>query len=259
MYSAAPIYELANYVILGRIRYYVPYYSPLHPGRVITTFSFLSSIVEVLNGNGASLLSNVTLSQTKQNLGHNLLKVGLIIQLGVIFTFLWLAIYFQRKCTTKGLIPHHLHSVLTTLYVSSALVLIRTIYCIVEYFSALQIHVMAGFDPMSISPTKRYEWFFWVFEATITLTNTLLLNFRHLAMYLPRSNKTYLDEDGVTEIMSTGFEDKQNFVLTIVDPCDLIGLVMGRDKKEKYWGNHERKVPNRVAELRSCPSLRVER
>jgi hypothetical protein len=246
VYGAAPVYELANYVIFGRILYYVPYYSPLHPGRVITTYGFLSTIVEVLNANGARLLSDVTLSQKKQDIGHNLLKAGLVMQLAVIFTFLGLAISFQRKCRKNGLMPRHLHSVLTTLYISSALILIRTIYRSVEYFSALQIHVVPGFDPMSISPIIRYEWFFWVFEATIMLVNTLLLNFRHPAMYLPRSNKIYLAEDGETEIMGPGYEDRRNFLLTLVDPCDIIGLLVGRDKKERYWENHERVLPNQL-------------
>lgn len=78
--------------------------------------------------------------------------------------------------------------------------------------------------------------------------NTLLLNFRHPAMYLPRSNKIYLAEDGVTEIMGPGFEDKRNFLLTIFDPFDLVGLFKGRDKKERYWEGHERIVPMQKGE-----------
>jgi hypothetical protein len=157
--------------------------------------------------------------------------------------------------------PAHLHSVLVTLYISSALILVRTVYRTVEYFSASQIHVVPGFDPMTISPIIRYEWFFWVFEATIMLGNTLLLNFRHPAMYLPKSNKIYLAEDGVTEIIGPGYEDRRNFVFTIIDPCDLVGFIRGRDKKERYWENHERVLPNRVIhsdEAKVKPQVRVD-
>jgi len=42
-----PLYELGNYYILGRILYYVPQHSPMHPGRVLTTFAAISGIVEV--------------------------------------------------------------------------------------------------------------------------------------------------------------------------------------------------------------------
>ncbi len=246
-YGSPPIYEFANYVILGRILYYVPYYSPIHPGRVITTFGFLSSVIEALNANGASRLANVNLTHAQQNIGHNLLRAGLAIQLFVILCFVAIAVYFQQKCKKNGVMPQNLRSVLTTLYISTALISTRTIYRTVEYFSTEQIHVTPGFDPMSIKPIIRYEWYFWVFEATIMGVNTLLLNFRHPAMYLPRSNKVYLAEDGVTEIEGPGFEDKRNFVLTIFDPCDLIGLVRGRDKKERYWENHENVFPSQEA------------
>ncbi len=66
------------------------------------------------------------------------------------------------------------------------------------------------------------------------LTNSVLLNARHPARYLPRSNKVYLAEDGVTEIEGPGYEDRRFFLLTIFDPFDLIGLIKGTDK-EKYW------------------------
>lgn len=230
--------ELANYVILGRILYYVPYHSPIHPGRVLTTFGAISAIVEALNGNGASYSSNANLPESKQKLGRDLLKAALIIQLGVITSFLVLAVYFQRRCQKHNLLPQNLKTILITMYCSSALIMVRTIYRTVEYFSILQIHDTPGFDPLSISPIVRYEWFFWVFEALIMIANSVLLNFRHPASCLPSNNKTYLAEDGVTEIEGPGYADRRNFIVTILDPFDVIGLIKGRDK-EKYWERQE--------------------
>jgi hypothetical protein len=60
--------------------------------------------------------------------------------------------------------------VLVTLYVSSALIGTRTIYRTVEYFATAAIPApQTGevYDPMSISPVIRYEWFFYVFEVTL--------------------------------------------------------------------------------------------
>ena len=51
-----PLFELANYYMLGRILYFVPYCSPIHPGRVLTTFAAISIVVEALNGNGSALV-----------------------------------------------------------------------------------------------------------------------------------------------------------------------------------------------------------
>lgn len=233
-----PFYELANYVILGRILYYVPYHSPIHPGRVLTTFGAISAIVEALNGNGASYSSNADLPESKQKMGRDLLKAALIIQLGVITSFVMLAVYFHRRCQKHNLLPQNLKSILITLYCSSALIMVRTIYRTVEYFSISHIHVTPGFNPLSISPIVRYEWFFWVFEALIMITNSALLNFRHPASFLPRSNKIYLAEDGVTEIEGPGFGDRRNFFVTLLDPFDVIGLIKGRDK-QKYWERQE--------------------
>jgi hypothetical protein len=223
--------------------YYVPYYAPIHPGRIFTTFAFICSVVETLNGNGAAYVSNNSLSQNKQEIGHNLLRAGLAIQLDVIVSFFSLAIYFQSICQKHGLTPRHLRSVLTTLYFSSTVVLIRTIYRTFEYFVAARIYVVPGFDPLTISPVIRYEWFFWVFEVTIMLANSILLNFRHPEMYLSRNNKIYSLDDGVTEIEGPGFEDKRPILVTCIDPFDIIGLFQGRDKKTRYWENHERIVP----------------
>ena len=92
---------------------------------------------------------------------------------------------------------------------------------------------------MTISPIVRYEWFFWVFEAMLMVINTFLLNVRHPAMFLPRNNKIYLAQDGVTEIEGPGYENKRHFLLTLVDPFDLVGLIKGRDKSSKYWEEQE--------------------
>lgn len=109
--------------------------------------------------------------------------------------------------------------------------MVRTIYRTVEYFSAAAIRIRPGLNPMSISPIIRYEWFFWVFEALIMITNSVLLNFRHPARFLPSSNKVFLAEDGVTEVMGPGYADKRNFLFTIFDPFDLIGLIRERTRR----------------------------
>ena len=57
--------------------------------------------------------------------------------------------------------------------------------------------------------------------------------------FLPVNNKIYLDRDGVTEIEGPGIQDKRNFLLTLFDPFDVVGLIRGRDKEEQFWQNHE--------------------
>ena len=227
--------ELANYNILGRILYLVPYHSPIHPGRVLTTFAFISAVVEALNGNGASNSANQSLPESRQNIGKALLKAALLIQLAVVGLFLLLAVTFHRRCLRAGIRNANLTSALTTLYCSTALLTARTIYRVVEYFSVADLHLTAGTDPNTLSPIIRYEWFFYVFEASLMLSNLIMMNVRHPRRYLPKSTKTYLAPDGVTEITGPGYKDTRPFIITLVDPFDLIGLLAGRDKNTRFW------------------------
>ncbi|KAE8441245.1 hypothetical protein EG329_005576 [Mollisiaceae sp. DMI_Dod_QoI] len=235
----SPLYELSNYFMLSRILYYVPYHSPIHPGRILTTFGGLSAAVEALNCNGAAYVANTSLPQSKQNTGKALLKAALCLQLGVLACFVFLAVHFHRKCKKFGQLPSNLNAALVTLYCSSALIGTRTIYRTYEYFSTASLHFDANLDPDSLSPVLRYEWYFWVFEAVLMLINSYLLNARHPMRFLPRDNKIYLAEDGITEIKGPGYEDKRYFLITIFDPFDLIGMIRGRNMNQRFWETHE--------------------
>ncbi|KAF7563761.1 hypothetical protein G7046_g377 [Stylonectria norvegica] len=238
-YAAPPLLELQNYHILGRILYYVPYLSPLHPGRVLTTFGFVSGIIEALNGLGASYSANSSLPRKQIEAGHALIKASLILQIVVAACFVYLAVVFHRRCLAHGIMNARLRSSLITLYTSTALILARTIYRLVEYFSVAELHVKPGFDPMSMSAIIRYEWFFYVFEAVVMLCNSVLFNVRHPRRYLPRSNKIYLAQDGVTEVEGPGLKDPRPKWQTFLDPFDIHGAVTGKmgHQTDKFWEN----------------------
>lgn len=239
LYAAPPLYELANYFILSRILYYVPYHSPIHPGRVLITFGALSSIVEALNGNGASRLANSSLDDSSRAVVRALLKTALVLQLVILGLFILLATHFHRKCSRGNILPKNLHAVLLTLYLSSALIGIRTTFRTVEYFSIAETKYTSGMDLVTLSPLIRYEWFFWVFEAMLMVSNSLLLNVRHPMRFLPRNNRIYLAQDGSTEIEGPGYQDTRKWYMTYLDPFDLGGLCKGRDQEQKFWETHQ--------------------
>ncbi|KAI1120508.1 RTA1 like protein-domain-containing protein [Nemania abortiva] len=235
-YAAPPLYELGNYYILGRILYFVPHCSPIHPGRVLTTFAAISTIIEALNGVGAAYVANRSLPQNIQNTGHTLFKIALILQLVVIASFVALATVFYRRCRKNGINHTKVNQPLLTLYISTALIFARTVYRTVEYFEIETVNFDApDFDPSAQSAIIRYEWFFYVFEATIMLVNSVLINARHPRRWLPQTTKLYLAKDGVTEIMGPGYKEDRGFVATLLDPFDIYGMIKGKDNATRFW------------------------
>ncbi|GFZ47601.1 hypothetical protein JCM24511_05345 [Saitozyma sp. JCM 24511] len=238
---APPVYEGANYIILGRILYYIPYLSPIHPGRVITTFVTLDTIVGALTGSGAGQLANPDVSHKKT--GEALLKAALIIQLFMMACFVAIAGKYHRNVRKRGIMTWKLERPLITLYASCVLITIRTIYRTVEYFAAAnsmnQSYSGTLTSTSQLSPITTNEWFFWFFEATVMFSNSVLLNVSHPMFSLPSSNKIYLDKDGVTEVEGPGINDPRPFLVTILDPFDLVGLVRGKDKEDQFWETRE--------------------
>lgn len=235
IYCAPPILELANYHVLGRILYYIPYFAPLHPGRTLTTFGFLSGIVEVMNAIGVSYIANKNLPDGLTNFGHALMKTSLILQVVVIVLFCLIAGIFHRRCMKAGINSKKVHAPLMTLYTSMAIILVRTVYRIVEHFSISSIPKNPGpnYNVMRLSPIVRYEWFFYVFEAALMLANSCLWNIRHPRYYLPENYHVYLAQDGKTEIEGPGWKNNRPWLVTFIDPFDCIGMVESIGKKKE--------------------------
>ncbi|KAI9733410.1 MAG: hypothetical protein M1834_003494 [Cirrosporium novae-zelandiae] len=226
IYAAPPVYEAANCIILGRVLYYIPYHSPLHPGRVLTTYLGIDVLVEALTGVGAPRIANYDQPYDWRNVGYILFKVSLCLFVVLIIGFLSVAIYFHRRCLQAGVLSKDVRTVLYTLYLSSFFVCVRNLFRLVSIFQS---------NPVKAAPETFHEPYFWIFEATPMLLNTFLLNIYPPAKYLPRDNKIYLAHDGKTELRGPGWEDKRFWLWTILDPFDIAGLVRGRDKETKFW------------------------
>lgn len=233
----SPVYETANYFILGRMLYYIPYHSPIHPGRVFTTFIALAAVIESLTANGAAKVASANSSISQQNIGKALLKAALIMQIALMVGFVALAGRFHYNCLRGGVLHPKIKRTLYVLYTSCTLITIRTIYRTIEYFMAASLNAYT--DIHQISPVLKHEWFFWVFETTLMYSNTTLLNILHPMQMLPRSNKVFLAKDGVTEIEGPGYDDPRPRLMTFIDPFDLHGLIVKRGKKDKYWELNE--------------------
>ncbi|KIW15280.1 hypothetical protein PV08_05325 [Exophiala spinifera] len=223
LFVAPPVYNGANYFIFGRILYYLPYLSPLHPGRVWTTFIALDTIDGILAGNGASRAANSSNSISSINTGIILVKVSLFLLLGMMLAFLYLAMVFHRRCLKAGVFNHKCKVIIYELYASCFFILIRNTFRTAAFF----------YPPNSAA--NGDEVLFWMLEALPMLANTFLLNIFPPAKYLPANHKIYLAVDGKTEIEGPGMVDKRHFLLTLFDPFDIGGLIRGDDNKNKFW------------------------
>lgn len=233
------VYAAAEYFILGRLLAYLPYHTPINPGRVLSTFLMLSGAVEGLTAGGASTLAN-SADEGKSDLrnsGLNLIKAALILQLVVEGSFLSMVVMVERRCRKAGHFIARIRTVCYVLYVTSSMVLVRCIFRAVQGFEEAACPI----DNPSCSVTDHAEWFLWVFEvANITVFSLILVLFPP-GRYLPRDPKIYLDPvDGQTERVGPGFSKamRRNFFATVVDPFDCAGMIRrkNRDEKvDKYW------------------------
>ncbi|KZO93678.1 hypothetical protein CALVIDRAFT_539848 [Calocera viscosa TUFC12733] len=229
-----PVYEAANVVLLGRFLYYVPYEAPLHPWRLMVTFGALQSALDPINANGAARATTPLAGSATQLSGRILLDVSLGLQLFSAIAFIAVALRFQYNCYRADVLPDKLRNSLRVLYVSCALISIRTIYRAVEWFETTDNNPS---DPNSFPPVLRHEAYFYVFEATVMLLNSFLLNIWHPTRLLPQNYRVFLAPNGVTEMEGKGMltKDPRSGWLKIVDPFDLYGLFTKRDQKINLW------------------------
>ncbi|TLD17161.1 uncharacterized protein PgNI_02488 [Pyricularia grisea] len=247
IYTTAPILELANFHLLGRILYFIPYLSPIHPGRVLSTFLFCSCIVEILNALGVmqSIVGTVIEnSRTPEKAadyvaqGHALMKASLILQLSFAVIFVCLAGSVHQRCLKRGIRNRKVTIPLATLYTSMGFITARTVFRTVEHFafedltgSVSEAGWLAHYPP----PVVLYEWYFYVFEATFMFLAIAVFNLFHPGQFLPSNNKIYLAQDGQTEIEGPGWSDRRQFLMTLCDPFNLAGCF---DRKAGVGGSN---------------------
>lgn len=173
------------------------------------------ALIETINALGVSLSSKPSASPNQQELGKRLTIASLVIQLVVIITFVLLASTFHRRCNQVN-IQAKAMTLLVILYISMSLVLIRCVYRLVEHLGNTKIDLEDLDALMALSPVLRYEWFFYVFEATLMLVNSVLWNIWCPGRYLPRDHHVYLAPDGRTELKREEKPDGRPLLLRIV-------------------------------------------
>ena len=178
----------------------MPYLAPLPPDKVLSTFGALVSLVEVLNSLGVAFASNPSSTHSHQELGSHLTIAALSIQIAVILTFVLLAAIFHRRCIRANIHSRAVSTPLITMYMSMLLILARCIYRLVEHLGSTTVQLNNLAALMALDPILRHEWFFYVFEASLMLINSLLWNVWNPGRFLPTNHRVHLARDGVREV-----------------------------------------------------------
>lgn len=202
----SPLLELANYHVLGRVLLYIPYFAPIAPGRVLSTFGLLLFVVETLNALGVALASNP--AGSSQGVGSSMIIAALGMQLVVILVFIGLAGTFHRRIVRARIETKPVRTVLIVMYCSMALILIRCIYRLVEHLGNTTIRLDDPASLEALGPALRYEWYFYIFESSTMFLNSLVWNVLSAGRLLPRDSRTYLRRDGMTELVDDHKDDR---------------------------------------------------
>jgi hypothetical protein len=166
------------------------------------------ALVETLNSLGVAFSANVSSSSQQQKLGGYLTIVALAIQLIVIIIFICLAAIFQLRCSKTNVLVGAVKTLLLTLYMSMTLILIRCLYRLVEHLGNTKVDITDLKSLRSLSPILRYEVFFYIFEATLMLTNSVLWNVWNPGRILPAEYHIYLAQDGTEVIGDEPSDDR---------------------------------------------------
>ena len=246
LFLGPPLFAGAEYFILGRVLAYVPYHSPIHPGRVLSTFIILDTLVEILAVNGAT--SNGSAKTVKfRNTGLERMTASLVLQALLEVVFFCSVGMVEWRCKKARMFPRNLRIVCYILYVTSAMMLVRCIFRIVEGFEIMDCPL----DRPNCGSVDQHEWFFYVFEVANIFLFVLLLTIFPPGKYLPPDVKVYLDPVDGTERVGPGFAkaDARPFWRTVVDPCNIHHIITGSGLTvDRFWERehpvYRRNTPN---------------
>ena len=235
IFMGPPLFAASESFILGRLLAYMPYHAPLHPGRTISTFVLVNAVVEALAVNGAVRASSQDANDAQRALGSDFVQASLILQMTIEVCFIALVGIFERRSRRGGQFPRHVRILCRVLYITSLMMMVR---CIVRVIEGFEAETCPPLEKLWCGTIRRNEWFLWVFEvANITLFVAALAIW-HPGRFLPNDPKVYLDPaDYETERMGPGYgkADKRHFVVTVLDPFDVMGMLTGKNKLDRFW------------------------
>jgi len=236
--SGPPVFIAANFCILTRTLYYIPWLSPIHPRRILLPSLALTLVTEMLVIVGTAQATDTRLAVVHRNTGAALVKASLFLQLFTILVLVATLRTWQRRVKRAALHKREIRSAVRVLYASSALLMVQNIYSLVEYFSS------------PLAWVNTHETFFYVFDALPLYLNTTILSWYHPSRYFPANPKVFLATDGITEVEGPGWWlwgcDQRNLKAQLLDPLHLAPKSLYSNERGVYPFWNDEPTPEQV-------------
>ena len=196
----APIfYAVSIYGLLGKIIQYAEAEdkSVIKPTRITCIFVIGDLLSFLMQSTGGGLMTSG--DPDKTDLGTTIILIGLIIQLVFFFIFIFLTYIFHIRTqdwSGKSSQQGNWKLLLKILEVSSVLILVRSVYRVIEYGQ--------GFDGYLIS----HEAYLYIFDALMMLLVQILFNIVHPGSVFQASRESSKDiEMGILVILNDFIHD----------------------------------------------------
>ncbi|KAG8418970.1 hypothetical protein J3459_011830 [Metarhizium acridum] len=196
----------------------------------------LDGAVETLNAVGCSIELEPIIGYLAAKIGEQLDHIRSRNPTRRHSHFVVLAGIFHGRCRRSNLHVKAVSTTLVVLYISMALILVRCIYRLVEHVGNTTVDISDLELLEALSPLLRYEVYFYIFEASVMLINSVIWNIWHPGRSLPRSSNVHLSPDGETEV--TDREDVDDRSLLAKVACILTFGILFR-KRTKSAPFHE--------------------
>lgn len=208
----------ANYFILGRTLYYIPWASSVNPRRTTQIFIFLDWLIAILVTPG--LVKVYDDDAGERRVGTILVELSQVMQ-GVLYVgyIAILAIWDRRtmKPNAQKRLPRRYVS---ALYACAMLIIVRCVYRCVEYAEAGIV---------------RHEAYFYAPDALPILAMVLLLSLQHPGKFFSQDSSMYVQTDGVTELVGPGWSDERRWYWVLLDPLGLADYFRADKNSLKFW------------------------
>ncbi|KAJ3385205.1 hypothetical protein HDU84_002401 [Entophlyctis sp. JEL0112] len=174
----------SQYIMMEKIMQFVDEKaSPVRPSLIAKIFVTSDVISFAVQGAGSGIL---VASSSSFTLGNNILIAGLVLQVVCYITFLTISTIFFSRVYSREFIDAGWKKLYTALFISCALILIRSVFRVVEF--------AVGYD----GPIATNENYMYGFDFALIVIGVVILNVYHPGNFIKTPPRRRVDMEMVS-------------------------------------------------------------